>query len=170
MIPLKDIKCTIREYNSLPVDIWGFESKLYVFLDSYGMNGETRLEKPFLLGEGQFVNVTVHSLNGKPLRNSEVFNSKEIQFRINWRKHSESDEDKNWFRIDNDYKERMLHFHCEDENHNFKDHQPMLFSGTVSQLISDACDKAKKLLHEKYSELEVKDSDGFQGFAGRDLN
>lgn len=60
----------------------------------------------------------------------------------------------------------MLHFHVEEEKHKFGDHRPMLFSGTVSELISDACDKARKLLHEKYPQLELKDTDGFEGFAG----
>lgn len=83
----------IRQVKILPVDIFGFESRLYAFLDSYGMNSETSLEgKRFPLGDGQFVDVTVQSLNGKAVRNNEVFNSNDIQFSINWRKQIEGEE------------------------------------------------------------------------------
>lgn len=151
----------------MPVDIFGFESRLYAFLDSYGMNGETSLEgKRFPLGDDQYVDVTIRSLNNKPLTNKEVFNSNEINFSINWRKQIKGKEFQRWFAVDNYHNERMLHFHVEDEKHKFKDHQPMPFNGTVSELISDACDRARKLLREKYPELEIKDTDGFKGFSG----
>ncbi len=42
----------------------------------------------------------------------------------------------------------------------------MLFSATITQLISDAREKANKILHDKYPELGIKDSEGFGGFAG----
>ena len=144
----------------MPVDIWGFESHLYAIIDSSRINGKKIKELKFDLGEDNAVNITIESIGNNPLSNSTVFHSKEIKFKINFRNKKTF-----WFRVDNLNKDSKLHFHAEVNSKSADDHQPILFVGRLSELVSYACDKAEAFLKVKYPEINFNKFEGFGGFA-----
>ncbi len=143
----------------MPVNIWVFESELYALLDSHGMRNETKLlKRKYPLGDGQFVALNI--VSNKPLSNSQVFSTMDVKFRINFWKNKNA-----WFRIDNCNTKRFLHFHLDEGGTKEDCHKELKFAGTLGELISHVCEKAKEFLKGKFPQADVKDSEGFGGFA-----
>lgn len=55
--------------DSMTVDIWGFESKLYPLIDAKGLKGYNKLEEKFCLGENVYVDVKINNFDKVPLNN-----------------------------------------------------------------------------------------------------
>ncbi|MBU0761658.1 MAG: hypothetical protein KKD39_01420 [Candidatus Altiarchaeota archaeon] len=148
----------------MAVDIWGFESSVYPSIDSGGMQGKSKFKEKFVLGDRQYVEVSILNLKGHPLRLWDIVSPNEIQFRTNFWKDMEP-----WLRIDNDKTsknpDQSIHFHLELDGNEFEDHQQLTGTYKLSELVSNTFEMCRKFLNDKYPNSQIKDSDGFLGSA-----
>lgn len=144
----------------MPIDIWGFESELYVAIDASGMKGKTRLEERFELGEGQFVDVRITSKKNRVLQNSMIVCSGDMDFAIAfWLAGNKKRNGHCWYRIDNH--RNFLHMHAKGKEP--KDHEPLPEGVSLSQLLSNAFEECKSYL--RTSGEKIGDSQSFYGFS-----
>jgi len=146
-------------------DLWGVESYLYALIDSTGIKGNSSLKKSFSLGNNFNVDIKINNFTKDNLSNQSLVNVQKIVFSLNFR----DQDNQQWFRVDNESKdkeekENYLHFHLEENDKKFNQHQKLEENYTVAELISFTFDWLYKIIPEKFKEKEIKDSSGFVGF------
>lgn len=149
------------------IDLWSIESHLYALIDANGMRGNYTYNKTFDLGNNHFVDVKITNFSRIPLSNHSVVNVNEFVIGLNFRKayHKQP-----WFRIDNESKdkektENYLHFHCDLNGKVFAEHQKIIGSHTVAEIISMTFDRTRAIIKEKFPDEEIIDGSGFVGWA-----
>jgi len=141
------------------IDLWSVESKIYPLLDAGMMRKELSFKNEFDLGNCQKISIAVSSKNGSPVSLHQNFDSKDIDFKIDFRSGSD-----NWFRTDNQSHD-YLHFHLESGGQMFNDRIKIPEVTSVSGLVSETFEKAEKIILWKFPNFFISSGAGFVGTA-----
>ena len=132
-----------------PVRALEFEGRIIEFLTRN--SGSAKYVETFPIGAGHNVKISLTHVTGEAIRSDVPLTSDMVDFSMNFWSGSNP-----WLRIDNQNRDRFLHFHLASGSRPFEKHVPMEGEYMAAQLVTKVFDEAEEVLRWKYPDLLIR--------------
>ena len=143
------------------IDLWSNDSKIYALIDAESQRGISSLKnREFDLGNGQKLSLTITNKSGSPIPPFHYpFRTADIDFKMHFISGTAG-----WFRVDNQ-EHGYLHLHLQSGAQPFDKIIPVPENCSISGLISNIFEEAKKIVPWKFPDFKISCGSDFLGTA-----